>query len=198
MTENKTTGQKPDFNIGELSDESLISNIIDIFYQNLLDDYRINRYFYTRPITEQIKPLKLLINSLINSNGIHPKTISELADSFFTAAFGRDNARPSLVNNRDFAFLEMFVTGDLIGSEQKSDLVLLCPAHSHLLRLQPDDDNYDVVIENLANALKQLEIADELAAHILAFAETGRANILGRGKAIYNEGGISTQFRTHG
>lgn len=198
MTENKTTTQKLDFNLSDLSDENLISNIIDIFYQNLLDDYRVNRYFYTRPIVEQTKPLKLLINALVNINGVDLKRISELADNFFTAAFARGNAHPSLVNNRDFAFLEMFVTGDIIGGEQKSDLVLLCPAHSHLLRLQPDDDNYDVVIENLENALQQLKISDKLASHILAFAETGRDNILGRGKAIYNEEGISTQFRTHG
>ena len=196
MTE--ISNKKLEFNSGELSDENLISNIIDVFYPKLLDDFRVNRYFYTRPVAEQTRPLKLLINALLNINEVPQKQISELADNFFTAAFARGNAKPSLVNNRDFAFLEMFVTGDIIGGEQQSSLVLLCPAHSHLLRLQPNDDNYDVVMENLANTLQQLEITDKLASHILAFAETGRDNILGRGKAIYNEEDVSTQFRTHG
>lgn len=198
MIETEITNNKLEFNSGELSDENQISNIIDVFYQNLLDDFRVNRYFYTRPIIEQTRPLKLLINALLNVNKSPPKQISELADNYFTVAFARGNAKPSLVNNQDFAFLEMFVTGDLVGGEQKPSLELLCPAHSHLLRLQPNDDNYDVVIENLANTLQQLKIADKLASEILAFAETGRDNILGRGKAIYNEDDVSTLFRTHG
>jgi len=198
MTEFAMTNQKSAFNSGDLPDENLISAIIDIFYQNLLDDYRVNRYFYSRPIAEQTKPLKLLIKALLNTNGFSPKQISELADNFFTAAFARGNAKPSMVNNRDFAFLEMFVTGDIVGGEQKPSLILLCPAHSHLIRLQPNDDNYDALIENLANALQQLNVADKLATQILAFAETGRENILGRGKEIYNEEGVSTHFRAHG
>jgi truncated hemoglobin YjbI len=198
MTETSITKQKLELNRGDLADENLISNIIDVFYENLLNDYRVNRYFYSRPIAEQTKPLKLLINALLNTNEVTLKQLSDLADSFFTAAFAKGDAKPSLVNNRDFAFLEMFVTGDIVGGEHKSNLVLLCPAHSHLLRLQPNDDNYDVVIENLANALQILKIDNNLASKILAFAETGRDNILGRGKAIYNEEGVSTLFRTHG
>jgi truncated hemoglobin YjbI len=198
MTETAIANQKLEFNRGNLADENLISNIIDCFYPKILDDYRINRYFYTRTIDEQTKPLKLLINALLNENGVSPKQISELADDFFTAAFAKGNAKPSLVNNRDFAFLEMFVTGDIVGGEHESELVLLCPAHSHLLRLQPNEDNYDVVLENLANTLKELNIADKLASEILAFAATGRDSILGRGNAIYNEDDASTRFRTHG
>ncbi len=198
MTETAIANQKLEFNRGNLADENLISNIIDCFYPKILDDYRINRYFYTRTIDEQTKPLKLLINALLNENGVSPKQIAELADDFFTAAFAKGNAKPSLVNNRDFAFLEMFVTGDIVGGEHESELVLLCPAHSHLLRLQPNEDNYDVVLENLANTLKELNIADKLASEILAFAATGRDSILGRGNAIYNEDDASTRFRTHG
>lgn len=198
MNETAITNQNFEFNSGDLADENLISNIIDVFYPSLLDDYRVNRYFYSRPIEEQTKPLKLLINALLKTDGVNLKQVSELADNFFTAAFARGNAKPSLVNNRDFAFLEMFVTGDLVGGEQQSRLIVLCPAHSHLIRLQPNDDNYDVVIEHLANALQQLKVDDKLASQILAFAETGRDNILGRGKEIYNEEGVSTYFRTHG
>ena len=181
-----------------LADENLISNIVDVFYQDLLDDYRINRYFYSRPIEEQTKPLKLLINALNNRSEYTDKEVWEFADDFFTAAFARGNAKPSLVNNRDFAFLEAFVTGDIVNTGKPSELVLLCPAHSHLIRLQPTDDNYDVVIENLTNALQQLNIPDNLASQILAFAERGRDSVLGRGEAIYNEDDMDTHYRSHG
>lgn len=198
MTETVTTNQGSKANYDNLADENLISSIVDIFYQNLLDDYRVNRYFYSRPIEEQTKPLKLLINALFNRSRFTDKEIWELANDFFTAAFARGNAKPSLVNNRDFAFLEAFVTGDIVNAGKPSELILLCPAHSHLIRLQPNDDNYDAVIDSLANALRQLNVADNLATQILAFAETGRENILGRGKEIYNEDNMETHFRSHG
>ena len=198
MTETVTTEQESIVNYDDLADENLISNVVDVFYQDLLDDYRINRYFYTRPINEQTKPLKSLIYALLNRSQFKDKDVWELADDFFTAAFARGNAKPSLVNNRDFAFLEAFVTGDIVNAGKPSELVLLCPAHSHLIRLQPNDDNYDAVIDNLANALRQLNIADELASKILAFAESGRESVLGRGKEIYNEGDVETHYRSHG
>ena len=193
-----TTKQESIVNYDDMADENLISSVVDVFYQDLLDDYRINRYFYTRPINEQTKPLKSLIYALLNRSQFKDKDVWELADDFFTAAFARGNAKPSLVNNRDFAFLEAFVTGDIVNAGKPSELVLLCPAHSHLIRLQPNDDNYDAVIDNLANALRELNITDELASKILAFAESGRESVLGRGKEIYNEGDVETHYRSHG
>jgi truncated hemoglobin YjbI len=179
-------------------DENLVSKLVDVFYASMLDDYRINRYFYSRPVDDQTKPLKRLLNALLAGKPVEPKKLSELADDFFAAAFARGNAKPSLVNNRDFAFLEMFVTGDIVGSDEKPHLTLLCPGHSHLLRLQPIDDNYDVVLEILQNSLKQLNIPQDTAAEIMAFAASGRDGILGRGLAIYDDGDKSIEFRTHG
>ena len=198
MTDTVTNNQKSNVNLADLVDENSISSIIDLFYQDLLDDYRVNRYFYTRPIGEQTNPLKSLINALINRDRFTDKEVWELANDFFTAAFARGNAKPSLVNNRDFAFLEAFVTGDIVNVGKPSKLILLCPGHSHLLRLEPNDDNYDVVIEDLADALRQLNIADELASNILEFAKAGRDSVLGRGEAIYNEDDMETHFRRHG
>lgn len=198
MTETVSTKGDLAGNLGNLVDENLISRIVDVFYQDLLDDYRINRYFYTRPLAEQTKPLKSLVNALLHRNRFTDKQVWEFANDFFTAAFARGNAKPSLVNNRDFAFLEAFVTGDIVNAGQPSELIVVCPAHSHLLRLQPIEDNYDVVMEVLANALKQLNITGQLASQILAFAESGRASVMGRGKAIYNEDDMDTHFRTHG
>ena len=198
MTKTVTDNQQSVIDYADLADENLISRIVDVFYQNLLDDYRVNRYFYTRSIDEQTKPLKLLLNALLNRSRFTDKQVWELANDFFAAAFARGNAKPSLVNNRDFAFLEAFVTGDIVNTGKPSELILLCPAHSHLIRLQPNDENYDAVIENLANALRQLNIADTLTSQLLAFAETGRDSVLGRGKEIYNEDNMETHFRTHG
>jgi truncated hemoglobin YjbI len=179
-------------------DDNLVSKIVDVFYANMLDDYRVNRYFYSRPIEEQTKPLKKLLYALLGAEAVEPKKLSELADNYFAAAFARGNAKPSLVNNRDFAFLEMFVTGDLVGSDEKPHLTLLCPGHSHFLRLQPIDDNYDVVLEILQNSLNQLNVPQETAAEIMAFVASGREGILGRGFAIYDDGDNSIEFRTHG
>lgn len=179
-------------------DHGLLSKIVDVFYASMLDDYRINRYFYSRPVKDQTEPLKQLFYALLGETPMEPKKLSELADDYFAAAFARGNAKPSLVNNRDFAFLEMFVTGDIVGSDEKPHLTLLCPGHSHLLRLQPIDDNYDVVLEILQNSLNQLDVPQETAAAILAFAAEGRDGILGRGSAIHNDGDTSIEFRTHG
>lgn len=198
MTETAASQQESSASYEHLADENLISRIVDVFYQDLLDDYRVNRYFYSRPIEEQTKPLKSLINALLKRSLFTDKEVWELANDFFTAAFARGNAKPSLVNNRDFAFLEAFVTGDIVNAGKPSELILLCPAHSHLIRLQPNDENYDAVIDNLAAALKQLNIADNVASQILAFAESGRDGTLGRGKEIHNEDNMETHFRSHG
>lgn len=179
-------------------DKTLVSAIVDVLYPSMLDDYRINRYFYPRPLNEQAKSLKQLMYALLSEEHVEAKKLSELADNCFTAAFARGNAKPSLVNNRDFAFLEMFVTGDIVGSDEKPRLTMLCPGHYHLLRLQPIDDNFDVVLELLQNSLKQVGVAEEIAAEIMAFVASGRDGIFGRGQAIYDDGGQSNEFRTHG
>ncbi|WP_445367313.1 hypothetical protein ACH5Y9_19950 [Methylomonas sp. BW4-1] len=33
-----------------LSDHVLMGKIVDVFYAKMLDDYRINRFFFTRPV----------------------------------------------------------------------------------------------------------------------------------------------------
>ncbi|MEY4717663.1 MAG: hypothetical protein RL563_281 [Pseudomonadota bacterium] len=186
-------------NLSQAIDQSLISKIIDVFYPSLLDDYRINRYFYSRPLEEQSKPLKALMNALLGGQPIEASKLSELADDFFTAAFARGNAKPSMVNNRDFAFLTTLMNGNIVGDDDGTpQLTLLCPGHSHLLRLQPIDDNINVVIEHLKSALKQLSVSEELTAELLAFAESGRKGLLGQGSTIFEDGEMSTQFRTHG
>jgi truncated hemoglobin YjbI len=179
-------------------DKDLISQVVDVFYSSMLDDYRINRYFYSRPIDEQTAPLKQLLYTLLDDKPVEPEKLSELTDRYFTAAFARGNAKPSLVNNRDFAFLGTLMNGNIVGDDETPQLTLLCPAHSHFLRLQPIEENYDVVLEILKNTLRQLSVPQDIASNIMSFAESGREGVLGRGEAIYDHDDLSTTFRTHG
>jgi hypothetical protein len=64
--------------------------------------------------------------------------------------------------------------------------------------LQPLEENYDVVLELLQNTLDELAVPKETAQQILAFAESARDGVMGRGKAIYNNESQSSLFHTHG
>lgn len=161
-----------------LNDESLVSNVIDSLYGKMLDDYRINRFFFTRPMAEQCTALKTFINAVLNNSQTN-NNIPELLDAYFTIAFARTNAKPSLVNNRDFAFLL-----DIVGGKDIRPINLLCPAHSFLMKLLPDDEHYDVVMELLLVSLRELNISGSLADSIVAFAESGRDSLLGRGSEL--------------
>jgi hypothetical protein len=70
---------------------------------------------------------------------------------------------------------------DIIGGQEIRTITLLSPAHSFLIKLGPDDFHYDIVMEHLADTLKQLNIADDLAYQMLALAEKGRDGLLARG-----------------
>lgn len=177
---------------------SLLSKIVDDWYAKMRDDYRINRYFYDRPITTQAAALNQLLSALLANQAVDPQILSELADEAFSTAFARGNAKPSMVNNRDFAFLGTLMNGDIFGDDDGGPrLTLLSPAHSHFLRLQPIDDVYDVAIELLQTTLKQLAVASETASQLLALVASGRDGVMGRGKPIYDDDN-SSRFRTHG
>jgi len=180
-------------------DIQLLGQIVDAWYANMRDDYRINRYFYDRPLADQAGPLKQLLSSLLASESVAPQKLSELADQAFSAAFARGNAKPSLVNNRDFAFLGALMNGDIVGDDDGTPrLTLLCPAHSHFLRLQPIDDVYDVALQLLQVTLDQLNVANETAKQLLNFVASGKESIMGRGQPIYNDDERSSRFTTHG
>jgi hypothetical protein len=100
-------------------DDQELSQMVDMFYTKMLNDYRINRYFFTRPFVEQTEPLKQLLKAVFSIEPVDPETLSALADDVFTAAFARGNAKPSLVNNRDFAFLGTLMSGNIVGDDAK-------------------------------------------------------------------------------
>lgn len=180
-------------------DEQLLAKIVDAWYAKMRDDYRINRYFYDRSLIDQAERLKQLLIGLLATISVTPEKLSELADEAFTSAFARGNAKPSMVNNRDFAFLATLMNGNIVGDDDGAPrLTLLCPAHSHFLRLQPIDEVYDVALELLQTTLNQVSVASETASQLINFVALGRDSIMGRGNPIYENEERSSRFTTHG
>jgi truncated hemoglobin YjbI len=162
-----------------LSDHVLISKIVDVFYAKMLDDYRINRFFFTRPAAEQADALKAFLKAYFNTFNSADEKVLDALDGYFTTAFARTNAKPSLVTGNDFAFLL-----DIVGGQEIRTITLLTPAHCFLIKLGPDDFHYDIVMEHLADSLKQLNITEDLTYQILALAEKGRDGLLARGVEV--------------
>jgi hypothetical protein len=177
----------------------LLSDVVDLWYCKMRDDYRINRYFYDRPLPEQAAPLKQLLTALLGGESVSAERVATLADQAFTAAFARGNAKPSMVNNRDFAFLSTLMNGDILGDDDGTpDLALLCPAHSHFLRLNPIDEVFDIALELLQDSLNELRVESDTTVQLLNFASLGKEGVMGRGKPIYENEDRSSRFRTHG
>jgi truncated hemoglobin YjbI len=154
-------------------DSVLINQIIEVLYDKMLDDYRINRFFNPTPASEQTGALKILINTLLSGQKYQDQ--QELLDDYFMAAFARSNAKHSLVTGNDFAFLL-----DVIGGQEIRTITRICDAHSHLLKLEPDDSNFDVVMEHLDSTLSQLRLDQSIKTQLLNIAESARDPVLGR------------------
>jgi hemoglobin len=159
-----------------LADETLIGAIVDVLYDKMLDDYRVNRFFSSRPVAEQTGPLKVYLNAALAGRNNTESELLELLDDYFMAGFARTNAKRSLVSGNDFAFLL-----DIVGGREIRTITLLCDAHSHLIKLGPDDFHYDIAMEHLADSLKALELTDDVVDRILVMAESARGGVLGRG-----------------
>lgn len=162
-----------------ICDETLICDIVDVLYDKLLDDYRINRFFNGRPAAEQTAPLKAYLSAALGGRKNVDGELLELLDDYFSAGFARNNSKPSLVTGNDFAFLL-----DVIGGQEIRTITLLCDAHSHLIKLNPDDFQYDVVMEHLAESLNELDLGADVMEQILAIAESAREGVLGRGAEV--------------
>lgn len=180
-------------------DGELLARIVDAWYANMRDDYRISRYFFDRPLADQSERLKRLLNALLAKTAVDAETLSKLADEAFAAAFARGNAKPSMVNNRDFAFLGALMNGNIVGDDDGTPrLTLLCPAHSHFLRLQPIDEVYDVALELLDAALAKVNVPGDTASQLVNFVSQGRDSVMGRGEPIFESEEKSSRFATHG
>lgn len=162
-----------------IDNPALIAAVVDRLYDRMLADYRINRFFFTRPAAEQGAALQLYLNALLSDPRPAPAAISALLDDYFTVAFARSNAKPSLVTGRDFSFLL-----DIVGGREIRPIVLVSPAHAYLMRLLPEDEHFDVVMAHLVDSLDELAVDAATRAAILQFAESGRESLLGRGVEI--------------
>lgn len=158
-------------------DSVLLNKIIDGCFEKARDDYRVNRFFNNNSLSEQTKPLKDFVKLVLN--GAKGEALTEALEAYFTAAFARSNAKPSLVTGNDFVFLL-----DVVGGRDLQVITPLCPCHHFLLKLEPNDDNYDVMMEHLQATLNELSLDKPLADQILAFAESGRESALGRQEPV--------------
>jgi hypothetical protein len=142
----------------------------------MLDDYRVNRFFTTRTtLQQQAEALKRILNYKLSANQHDSEQWKGLLGDYFMTAFARVEGTHSLVTGNDFMFLL-----DVIGGQEIRPINLLCDAHSHLMKLMPDDDNYDVVMEHVAASLQQLNVNGDLNRQLLAMAEGARPGVLAR------------------
>lgn len=155
-------------------DAELIGKIVDVFYEKMFADYRVNRFFTTRTSQqEQAEALKRILNYELSVDQRDHEQWRTLLDNYFMTAFARVEGTHSLVTGNDFMFLL-----DVIGGQEIRPINLLCDAHSHLMKLMPDDDNYDVVMEHVAASLQQLNVDSDLSRQLLAVAESARPGVL--------------------
>lgn len=166
-------------NRAAIGDEALIGAVVDVLYGKMLEDYRVNRFFSGRPVDEQTEPLKAFLKAALGEADNADSELLELLDDYFMAGFARTNTTHSLVTGNDFAFLL-----DIIGGQEIRTITLLCDAHSHLMKLGPDDFHYDVAMEHLADSLMELGLTDEVRDRILTIAESARDGVLGRGAEV--------------
>lgn len=155
-----------------LGDKQL-HEIIDVFYDNMLEDYRINRFFNRDNEAQQKDLLYNCINTVMGDNAGNEEAVEEVLDDYFLHAFSRSK-RKSFVAGSDFNFLGM------VADQDQPNPHPLCDAHKALLKFLPEDFHYDVVLENLEAALKQLHVNPKLANDVLDIAAAARDKVLGK------------------
>ncbi len=149
---------------------------IDDLYAHLLEDYRINRFFNATNIDHQKHTLESLLTALFH-NHANTAELTEQLDDYFSCAFARSK-RKSFVAGSDWNFFGEIIEQDEPNTEQLSD------AHFFLLKLMPDDENYDAFLENLHATLIEEGKPDGLCRDVMELAEYARDAILGR-KSIH-------------
>ena len=152
---------------------SVIKQVVESFYDKLLTDYRLNRFFNTDNHAEQTEHLAALISAVFSAAQQNTEAFHALLDNFFVAAFSR-NKRKSFVGGSDFGFFGYIIEQDHPSTNY------LCDGHSHLLKFMPDNSHYDAVMEHLIAALADFNLEKHLVAEILQLAEQARNPVLGK------------------
>lgn len=155
-----------------LGGENSVNALTENFYEKLLDDYRVRRFFNDSGKKEQIATFKAVINAALEGN-LNNTDFIKLVSNFFMAAFARFKDK-ELLPESGFAYFGM-----IIGQNNPSTKYL-CDSHSHLLKFMPDDSHYDAVIENLTATLQESNVDNSLATDLVALAERARNHVLGR------------------
>lgn len=155
-----------------LNDEKF-NRLVEVFYQKIIDDYRVTRFFCDDGRKEQLDTLKSLTKFISQNNSTSGDEFKALLTRFFMSAFARFKDK-ELYPDSSLAFFGYIISQDNPSSK------LLCDSHSHLLKFMPEDSHYDVAIEHLRNALQELEIDGDLTADIVSFVESGRNSLLGK------------------
>ena len=150
---------------------TVVDRIVDTFYDKLLTDYHVARYFNDHDEDKQKEALKTFLTACSSSNDTDDD-LKDLLNEYFLVAFAREK-RESAVNESDFGFFGMIIEQDHPSTKR------LCDAHSHLLKFMPDNSQYDAVVEHLASTLEELNIDNNLTSEVLALGESARNSILG-------------------
>lgn len=152
--------------------EENVNALVENFYEKLLDDYRVRRFFNDSGKKEQIATFKAVVNAALTGNS-NDAAFIRLVSDFFMAAFARFKDK-DLLPESGFAYFGM-----IIGQNNPSTKYL-CDSHSHLLKFMPDDSHYDAVIENLTETLREFSIDAQLTGELVALAEHARNGVLGK------------------
>lgn len=155
------------------NDDKKLDKLIEVFYQKIIDDYRVTRFFCDDGRKAQLDSLKLLIRFIIQNNPTSGDEFKALLTRFFMSAFARFKDK-ELYPESSLAFFGYIISQDNPSSK------LLCDSHSHLLKFMPQDSHYDVVIEHLTNSLQEFEIDENLITDIVLLVESGRDSLLGK------------------
>ncbi len=151
-----------------LGGENTIAKLVENFYQKMLDDYRVSRFFNDTEYDKQRDALKNLVTAIFKQH-----EFQALLTPFFMSAFARFKDKERLPES-GFAYF-----GYIIDQNHPSPK-WLCDSHSHLLKFMPEDSHYDILITHLTSSLQELQIDNALAKEVLVLAESGRNSLLGK------------------
>lgn len=110
-----------------LNDDEKFNKLVEIFYQKIIDDYRVSRFFYDDNREEQLDTLKALAKFILQNNSTSGDEFKTLLTRFFMSAFARFKDR-ELYPESSLAFFGYIIAQDNPSSK------LLCDSHSHLLK----------------------------------------------------------------
>jgi hypothetical protein len=87
-----------------------VNEIVENFYEKLLDDYRVRRFFNDSGKKEQLATFKAVVNAALTGNS-NDAAFIRLVSDFFMAAFARFKDK-ELLPESSFAYFGMIISQD--------------------------------------------------------------------------------------